>query len=146
MGEDLGTFTHEGETLPERWLSEAFPLALEIFFAASGAGQPFGEAAAGFGPVGTPFPVQELSISFSPLFLHFHAGGTSGVTADGPFDIVTPTAADPGGVPTGAWSVTLMSFTGQTWTVPNEIATLGLPQLDPELSQEAQGGTLQLLP
>jgi hypothetical protein len=30
-----------------------------------------------------------------------------------------------GDIPTGQWMMTLVSFTGQTWTVPNELPELG---------------------
>lgn len=33
--------------------------------------------------------------------------------------------AFPGDIPTGNWMMTLVSFTGQTWTVPNELPELG---------------------
>jgi hypothetical protein len=80
------------------------------------------------------------------VFKHYNAGGTAGEAPGGPFDIVTPTAEDSAGVPTGTWAVTLVSFTGQTWKVPNEIAAFGLPALDSELDQAGQGAPLEIEP
>lgn len=146
VGEDLGTFEYNGRQVRERWLSQGFPMAGEIFGAAGAAGVPPGEAAGNFGPIGSPFPVQELSVTFSPVFRHQYAGGTEGENADGPYDYVSPTPDDPAGVPTGAWSVTLITFTGQTWKIPNEIVKFGLPALDPAVDHAGQGIGLELAP
>lgn len=123
---ELAEFTVDGVTYPERWVAEAFPMAGEIGAAAAYLGAPPGVAAAAFGPIGAPFPVTELSITFAPIFRHYHAAGAMGVDANGPFDLVDlTTGLPPDTVPAGQWSVTLVSYSGQTWNLPNEAAALG---------------------
>jgi hypothetical protein len=146
VGEPLDTFEYQGRELPERWVSQAHPLAGEILGAAGQAGLPPGEAAALLGPVGAPFPVAELSVTFLPVFLHYHAGGAMGVDVNGPFDLVDLTVVPTAPVPTGAWAVTVVSFTGQTWTLPNDVGLLGLPSFDPGLEPALQGQPLVLAP
>lgn len=139
---DLGTFTFEGEDgtneAPERWVGENFPLALELNF----------QGAAGLAPPGAtfqPFPVQEMSVTWSPVLRHYHADGTFGFDpANGPYDLYDlrcrkdgngefpasiPYCAQTGEVlpehvAAGAWRITVVTHTGQTWILPNEI---GLP-------------------
>jgi hypothetical protein len=145
----LSTFEYEGQQLPERWVAEAFPLAGEISVVAAGYGLPPGVAAGQLGlPVGAPVPLHDLSITFAPVFRHYHVGGSDGVDPNGPFDFLdlTTGTVSPADIPEGAWAVTLVSFTGQTWTVPNEIA--GLPSLDEDVfpEPERQGVPLLLEP
>jgi hypothetical protein len=145
----LSTFEHEGVELPERWVAEAFPLAGEISVVAAGYGIPPGAAAGQLGvPVGVPTALHDLSVTFAPVFRHYHVGGGDGVDPNGPFDLLDLTTGEvsPAEIPTGGWSVTLVSFTGQTWTVPNEIG--GLPSTDPEVfpEPERQGAPLELAP
>ena len=59
--------------------------------------------------IGTTFPTTSLDVAVSGAYLRTDADGTQEVVTD-------PTA-----VPTGAWSVTVMAESGQTWTVPNEL-------------------------
>lgn len=137
---ELATFEHEGRELPERWVAEAYPLAFEIAGTLLTGGDP-----SMLGPIGVPFPAHSLSVTLSSTFVHYHEGGAAGVDENGPFDLVDvhdPAAAAI--VPDGAWAVTLVSFTGQTWTVPNEIATEGLPSLDPAFDPATQGVPLVL--
>lgn len=102
----------------ELWTAQAHPMAAEISASATALGIPAGEAAASFGPVGTPFPVAELSLTIDPVFRRFHAGGTAGVDEEkGPFDVVEAPSNE---IPAGPWSVTLTSRNGQFWTVPND--------------------------
>lgn len=144
---ELEPFEFDGALLSERWVAESFPLAGEIGVAAATAQVPPGAAAAAFGPIGTPFPVNELSVTFAPVFRHYHAGGTVGEDANGPFDVVDLTAgAPPSDVPAGGWAVTVVSFTGQTWTVPNDLGLLGLPSLDPDFDPVSQGAVLVISP
>lgn len=115
----LPTFEHQGQQLPERWVSEAYPLAAELG-AALQAGTPDAIA-----EVGVPTPFQDLSITFAPIFLHYHADGADGEDANGPFDLVDLTqGASVEQVPLESWSVTLVTHTGQTWTLPNEISAI----------------------
>ena len=133
VGEPLEAFEHDGQLVPERWVAEAFPLAAEIGGTALYTTLPPGEAAAVLFPdnVGIPFDAAELSITFAPLFVHYHADGQAGVDANGPFDVVDLTAPDAviDDVPLGAYAVTLITHTGQTWTLPNEVGLNELPPL-----------------
>jgi hypothetical protein len=123
---DLGTFRHQGEELPERWVTEAFPLAADLQGAAL-YGLPLDGVAGG--PIGVPFGANALRVTLSPVFRHYHGDGVVGVDANGPYDLVD--LLDPSvpaeAVPAGTWSVTVIGPSGQTWTVPNELGLLGLP-------------------
>jgi len=59
--------------------------------------------------VGVPTPVTSLTGFWIPAAVHTLPDGTE----------ETVTAPD---LPAGAWSVSVVSITGQTWTVPNEVA------------------------
>ena len=151
--EPLGTFQFEGETLPERWVAQAFPLYAEIGAAAL---QGLGPDA--LAPVGVPVPLNELSFTFAPVFRHYHGAGNDGVDPNnGPYDdvvlvdfvdnatgtpdpldanpddpvdepIINPGDDDSDQIPPGGpWTVTVVSFTGQTWEVPNDIGRARLP-------------------
>ncbi|MBX2797511.1 MAG: hypothetical protein KTR31_07585 [Myxococcales bacterium] len=141
VGAPLGTFQFDGQILPERWVSEAFPLAAEIGGAAL-----YGQPPSAVAPIGTPVPVNDLNVTFLPVFLHYHAGGVDGVDANGPFDVVNLLAGGSADlVPQGAWATTMISFTGQTWTVPNEISQLNLPGID-GFDPLTQGGAVVIAP
>jgi hypothetical protein len=124
---DLGEFEVEGEVYEERWVTQAFPLLGEIATIAATNSIPPAQAAGILAPAGVPVPSYELSVTFVPVFLHFHAGGAI-PSPNGPYDVVDlrdpATSAD--GFPAGAFQLTVISFTGQTWTLPNE-AALSLP-------------------
>lgn len=60
-------------------------------------------------PVGVPTPLTQLSVAFVPAAQH--------LLADGSAELLQ--APD---LPAGAWSVTVVAQTGQTWTLPNELA------------------------
>lgn len=83
--------------------------------------------------VGVPTPRTQISVIFVPAALHTLADGTQEV-------VTAPN------LPTGAWSVTVVSFTGQTWALPNEVAAFPAASsvegadFDPAL----QGATIQL--
>lgn len=66
----------------------------------------------GSATLGLPTPMTELTVVFVP------AAQRTG--PDGEVELVT--APD---LPQGDWSVTVVSFTGQTWTLPNELPELG---------------------
>lgn len=99
----------------EQWVAEAIvdPLLLELY------GGPV--------PLGAATPLTSLSVAFVPAALHTRADGSTEVVS----------APD---LPTGAWSVTVMAETGQTWTLPNELATAG--SVDPAFDPGMQGATL----
>lgn len=164
---DLRPFEHEGKVLPERWVGESFPLALELNFL----------GAAGIAPDGAPFlpfPAREISVTWSPVVRHYHAGGQFAVDpANGPFDLYDlrchpgddgelPAAlpvcqqtgeVSPDDLPTGAWRITVVTHTGQTWVLPNELgleslaAAVGLPPMtsdDTDFDAAAQGRVLTI--
>lgn len=64
------------------------------------------------GPVelGVTTPMTSMDVAFVPAAVHILPDGTREVL-------------DVADVPTGAWSVTVVAETGQTWTVPNETAS-----------------------
>lgn len=137
---ELPTFPHRGQDLPERWVGQAYPLALEI-----GGLLAYGQDLSLLGPVGVPFPAEQLSITFSPVFVHYHRDGAMGEDANGPFDVVDLRLAVPAGFPFGAWAVTLVEFTGQTWTVPNTVGLAPLAMLDGS-DPAGQAGALVITP
>lgn len=63
-------------------------------------------------PLNVPTPVTEVEYVWLPVARH---------TLDG----TTETVQDPSALPAGAWSVTLISVAGQTWTLPNALAGVG---------------------
>lgn len=77
--------------------------------------------------LGTAFPSTTLGGYFVP--------GAQHILPDGSTEIVS--FAD---VPLGAWSVTVVSETGQTWTLPNELA--GFPATDSSFDPLLQAGYL----
>lgn len=137
---EQGTFEHGGSVLPERWVTQAHPLAAELGYVLLTGGDP-----STLGPIGQPFPAHSLSVTFSPVFVHYHADGAMGEDANGPFDLVDARVT-PDAVPAGGYATTLVSFTGQTWTVPNEIGVLGLPSLDPTFDAATQAGAVVVAP
>lgn len=72
------------------------------------------------GLIGQTVPLTELDVAWP--------GAAVRAGADGESTFIE----DPAEIPAGAWSVTLIAETGQTWTVPNELDTrLGLADLIP---------------
>ena len=71
--------------------------------------------------------------------LPYGFGGAAQRTApDGTVELIT----DPEAIPAGMWAVTVVSLSGQTWTVPNETAKL--PSLGEDFVAAAQGGLLRI--
>lgn len=66
----------------------------------------------GAATVGVPAAATSVDAVFVPAAVHTLPDGTE----------ETVYAPD---LPAGPWSVTVISFTGQTWTVPNEVAAFG---------------------
>jgi hypothetical protein len=66
----------------------------------------------GLPPVNTLVPATELPAIFTGKAIHFHDDGTE--------ELLEGDA-----IPTGLWSLTAVQFTGQTWTLPNELAAYG---------------------
>ncbi len=83
------------------------------------------------GPVvpGTPTPVEQLDLLFLGAVGHYYPDGT----------VEAVYAPD---VPTGAWEVTVVLSTGQTWTLPNETAIY--PATDGSFDPSLQGMTLTI--
>lgn len=134
----LEEFVLDGVTYRERWVTQAFPLLGEITTVATQLLVPPDQAAGFLGlPVGIPTPGYEVSVTFVPIFLHFHAGGAL-PSPNGPYDVVdlTQPQSPTDVLPPGPWQTTVITFTGQTWTVPNEAA----------LSVQGQAGTVTLNP
>jgi hypothetical protein len=77
--------------------------------------------------LGVPTPVTTLDLVWVPAAIH--------TDPDGVETIVTAPS-----LPTGAWSVTVVSITGQTWTVPNEVAAF--PSTSPDFDPSTQGAAL----
>ena len=78
-------------------------------------------------PVNTPSPVLDLNVVWVPAALH---------TSDGVEEVV----AVPTSLPSGAWAVTVVSLTGQTWTLPNELYAYG--STDASYDASTQGAVL----
>lgn len=123
------------ETGDGRYVAEAAPLLAELAGAAAQGLPPSAVA-----PVGALFPAAELSVTVLPSFRRYHEDGGDGEDAKGPYDVVT----NPAAVPDGPWTVTVVSRTGQTWSVPNEAA--GAPALDPAFEPAGQGRGLTFGP
>jgi hypothetical protein len=79
-------------------------------------------------------------VTVLPSFRRYHEDGGDGEDAKGPYDVIT----NPAAVPDGPWTVTVVSRTGQTWSVPNEAAAA--PALDPAFEPAGQGRGLTFGP
>ena len=124
-----------GKMHDERIVGESYPMAFELNFGGAAALAP---AEAAF----DPFSVHEMSVTWSPVVRRYHANGVDYEDAVGPYDIIDIRCFRDGGVypnfatcpasqrevaldeiPTGAWNMTVINKTGQTWAVPNEIGS-----------------------
>ena len=84
----------------------------------------------GVWPVNTPIVVSSLNMTFVP--------GVQHILPDGTVEVLLDAAA----VPTGEWALTVIAPSGQTWTLPNEVAEY--PAASPEFDPQPQGATLQV--
>ncbi len=118
---------------PERWVAENFTMAYELNFLGATLIAPDGAT------YNTPFPVNEMSMTWSPVARHYYAEGSYSYDDKGPYDLIDVRCFDdpsgvypdiatcdgsqhtPADIPKGAWQMTMISYTGQTWVVPNEI-------------------------
>lgn len=107
----------------EFWGGENFPFALEATFNLA------------IAPVGVPTKMPEISVLFPPLVAKFDAEGNATL-----YDLSIE--ADRAAVPRGIWGVNIISWTGQTWGLPNEISEWGLESTDPAFLSKTQGGFL----
>ena len=80
-------------------------------------------------PLNTVVPTTSLEVVWSP--------GAEHTLPDGSVEIVL--APD---LPSGPWSVTVVQMTGQTWTLPNELAAF--PATDVRFDPSSQGVALQV--
>ncbi len=126
--EEVATYEFNGRQLTEQWVTRAIPLGAELLAVQGGLLPP--EI---LPPAGQELLVSELSITVVPIFRHYHEDGAQGLDGsdpNGPYDdiVLNPkVGGSADAVPKGAWAVTLISSTGQTWTVPNIIGELSLP-------------------
>ena len=128
------------EPLPEgeSWSAEAFPFLAEI-----------GAFSAGLVPTppvpfGPTVPLRELSVTWAPVVRYTHPGGGTLNEATGEmFDLLDlRQGAETDAIPAGAWSVTVISETGQTWTVPNAIAITEVSTQPDVFDPSSQAGVL----
>ncbi len=78
-------------------------------------------------PVGVPTPLTQLSVAFVPAAQH--------LLPDGSAELLQAPE-----LPVGAWSVTVVAQTGQTWTLPNELAAF--QSTDPSFAPASQAQVL----
>lgn len=110
-----GTFQLDLEP-GERWVGQAIPDPRLLTF--------------GTVPLGVPTPMTDLTAVWIPGARHEYADGTE--------DVIT----DPLEIPAGAWSVTAVQLSGQTWPMPNETVLFG--SSDPSFDPSLQGSMLIL--
>lgn len=101
----------------ERWVSQAVPSPSHVLY---------GELA----PLNAPKLLAALDLVWLPAAIHERPNGSA--------EVVT----DPNRLPAGAWSVTVVQQTGQTWTVPNGLSQA--ESLDPSFNPASQGWTVFL--
>ena len=75
-------------------------------------------------------PILEFELYLPPVALHTDADGTE-------------TVVQGANVPAGSWAVTVVSITGQTWTLPNTLSSLGSASATYDASLQAQPITVQ---
>lgn len=110
-----GSVTFDSGLAPgERWAAESVPSPAYL-------------ALGDVEPGGTTFESQ-LEFVWLPAAQH--------TTVDASGIETVETVQDPSQIPKGAWAITLVSFTGQTWTVPNELAAF--PAIDPSFVPSKQ--------
>ncbi len=117
----------------ERWTAEAIPLLTEL---ATGTLDPI--------PIGQPVPLHTLSVTWLPVARHTHPGGALFDESSGlDYDLIDMRATgNPASIPEGAWSVTVVASSGQTWTLPNRLATIGVSTRPEAFDPDAQGDAL----
>ncbi|MEZ4318635.1 MAG: hypothetical protein R3F61_14065 [Myxococcota bacterium] len=122
----------------ESWSAEAFPFLAEI-----------GAFAAGLIPAppvpfGPTVPMRALSVTWAPVAKHVHPGGAQTDQATGEaFDLVDLRLGSPlDAVPPGAWSITVVAESGQTWRIPNALALAGYTSQPEAFDPAGQAGVL----
>jgi len=99
-----------------------------------------------------PTPASSLKVAWAPAIAHFYPEWNDLCVGEPPNDPNVPCQAatidirnpevDASAIPKGLWEINVISFTGQTWTVPNEIALDSLPGRDGFVSGSQQGAVL----
>jgi len=120
--------SYDPSALPEgeSWASVGLPYFLE------------GLNPATVPPVNTPTPITAMSVGWAPSALRTNPDGTQ------------DSISDPTQIPTGAWQITVIAKTGQTWSIPNELdknnqfSALIPPPGVTSNSQPAQGNFLSI--
>ncbi|MCB9670691.1 MAG: hypothetical protein H6736_18190 [Alphaproteobacteria bacterium] len=117
----------------ESWSAEAIPLLAEIGAMQLGAPQPL--------PFGTPVPLAAASVTWLPVAKHVHPNGALVDPRTGEaYDVVDlRVTADPASIPAGTWAVTVVSESGQTWSVPNRLAEIGVSTRPDAFDPSLQG-------
>jgi len=92
----------------ESWASPAFVSSLSVTLT--------GEL-----PVGVPFLTDQLDVMFIPAAQHAYPSVEADCAGTWAGGICTEVVQDPDQIPRGAWGLTAIEQTGQTWTVPNEL-------------------------
>lgn len=72
-------------------------------------------------PVGVPFLTDLLDVLYVPAAAHTYPASESDCLGDWANGLCTETVLVPSEIPRGAWALTVISETGQTWTVPNTL-------------------------
>ncbi len=123
----------------ESYFGETFPFGFEATF---GAVVP---------PLGIPTPMRELNVMFPPIVAKEHNQWDDACGDEPTEDLSLPctevidlreetrTADD---MPAGIWEINVVSYTGQTWGIPNEISKEGYPSIDESFDATTQGGFL----
>ena len=86
----------------------------------------------GLAPVNTFLALEEATVVWLPGALH--------ILPDGSEETIT----DPLQIPAGLYGVTLVSITGQTWSVPNELASSQFPAASDDFDPATQSSLLQI--
>jgi len=72
-------------------------------------------------PTGIPFLTDTLQVVFLPAAQHTYPSAEASCPGDWSDGTCVETVMVPSQIPRGAWSITAISETGQTWTVPNQL-------------------------
>ncbi len=99
----------------------------------------------------TPTPANTLKVAWAPAIAHFYPTWNDdcvgeppadrNVTCQGPNIDIRDADIGPEAIPAGLWEINVISYTGQTWMVPNEIALEELPARQGFVSA-SQGGAI----